>query len=85
MQYQESTDHTERLTFNSDGTATIIRYSPFTGKFNKATLKITKEQYNRWKNREGLIQDLFPNLSTEEREFLMTGYTPDDWDKMWKE
>jgi hypothetical protein len=26
--------------------------------------------------------NVFPNLNADEREFLMTGYTPDDWDAM---
>ena len=26
-----------------------------------------------------LIQDIFPNLNEDEREFIMTGYTPADW------
>ena len=30
------------------------------------------------KNRP-LIQDLFPELSTDEREFLQTGATPEEW------
>jgi len=30
----------------------------------------------------GLIQDFFPELTSDEREFLMTGVTPGEWDKM---
>jgi hypothetical protein len=79
MQWEESLDPAERLKFNPDGTATIIRYSPLTGKFNKATMKIEQVDYMRWQNREGNIQEVLPYLSREEREFLMTGYTPEDW------
>jgi hypothetical protein len=28
------------------------------------------------------IQDAMPNLSADEREFIMTGMTPADWEKM---
>jgi hypothetical protein len=80
--FEESTDQTERLTFYPNGTALIIRYSPCSGKFNKITLPITEEQYSRWRDKRQLIQDVFPNLDKEEREFLMTGYTPEDWAKM---
>lgn len=80
--FEESTDDTERLTFFQDGTALVIRYSNVSGKFNKVTLPITEEMYNRWKVRHQLIQDVFPHLDKEEREFLMTGYTPDDWAKI---
>lgn len=80
MKYEESTDDTDRTSFNKDGTATIIRYSPVTGKFNKAILHLTEEQYYRWNMKRELIQDVMPNLTAEEREFLMTGYTPEDWE-----
>lgn len=29
-----------------------------------------------------LIQDVFPNMSPEDREFLMTGITPTEWNAM---
>jgi hypothetical protein len=29
-----------------------------------------------------LIQDFFPELTSDEREFLMTGVTPDEWNQM---
>lgn len=80
--FEESTDDAERLTFYPDGTAMVIRYSPCSGKFNKITLPITEEQYNRWKFGHDLIQNVFPDLTLEEREFLMTGYTPRDWELM---
>jgi len=48
-------------------------------------LDITYEQLDRVNNRhlsKELIQDIVPNLSKEEREFLMTGITPEEWNKM---
>ena len=30
----------------------------------------------------GLIQEVMPNLSPDEREFLMTGITPAEWNEM---
>jgi hypothetical protein len=80
--FEESTDDTERLTFFPDGTALVIRYSMLSGKFNKVILQLTEEQYYRWHQKRQLIQDAMPHLDKEEREFLMTGYTPDDWIKM---
>ena len=29
-----------------------------------------------------LVQDMFPELSVDQREFLMTGITPDEWKEM---
>lgn len=31
------------------------------------------------------IQDAFPQLSADEREFIKTGLTPDDWDLLFPE
>jgi hypothetical protein len=82
MKYEESTDEGERLKFFKDGTSTIIRYSPLTGKFNKATMILNEEQYNRWRHHGDLIQNAMPHLDNEEREFIMSGYTPEDWAAM---
>ena len=48
-------------------------------------LDVTFNQLERIENRyetKELIQDIVPNLSKEEREFLMTGITPQEWNKM---
>lgn len=60
----------------------ITRRSPFTGLYNEMDLDITQEQMNRFdlpRDRREPIQDIFPNLSASEREFLLTGYTDSDW------
>ncbi len=57
----------------------ITRVSPFSNK--KATLEIdvTARQIASWEKGE-LIQDAMPNLTPDEREFIKTGVTPDEWD-----
>lgn len=63
----------------------ISRTSPLTGKVNTMDLNITPEQLERFNKRHEqrvLAQDALPHLSPAEREFLMTGYTQEDWDKM---
>jgi hypothetical protein len=60
----------------------ISRKSPLTGKTNVMDIAVTEEQLIRWTNREGLIQDIMPELTSTEREFLMTGYTQEDWETM---
>jgi len=32
-----------------------------------------------------LIQDAMPNVSVDEREFIMTGITPEEWDSTFNE
>jgi hypothetical protein len=41
-------------------------------------------KYEAWQNGV-LIQHAFPELSANEREFIMTGITPDQWEGLWKE
>tara|TARA_B100000073_G_C23574399_1_gene509619 strand:+ start:356 stop:565 length:210 start_codon:yes stop_codon:yes gene_type:complete len=62
----------------------VERVSPLTGNINKMYLDVTPEQVAEWNNpqRTKLIQDIFPNLTQDEREFIMTGYTISDWKEM---
>lgn len=57
----------------------ITRTSMLTGRTRTFDLDITEEQIDRY-NRGALIQDAFPNLSDDEREFMMTGSTAEEWD-----
>lgn len=58
----------------------ITRKSPFSGKINQMDLPITEEQMQRYINGTELIQNVFPNLTPDEREFIMTGITKEEWD-----
>lgn len=60
----------------------IKRISQYSGKENKMDLPITLEQLIRWKSGE-LAQRVFPHLSMAEREFLITGMTPEEWDELY--
>jgi len=57
----------------------ITKRSPLTGKDNTMDLPITPDQLGRWQRREGLIQNIMPELTPEQREFLVSGCTPEDW------
>lgn len=60
----------------------ITKISPFTGKPNTMNLNIDPEKYAAWARGEGPhIQDAFPHLTPDEREFLISGTTPEEWDK----
>lgn len=62
----------------------IERVSPLTGKTNVMELDVTEQQFELW--RGGMyIQDAFPNLDADQREFIKTGYTKEDWDSMFGE
>ena len=59
----------------------ITRTSGFSGKVNTMEIPVTQEQIDSWKNGE-LIQRAMPNLTPDQREFIMTGITPEEWDEM---
>ena len=59
----------------------IMRTSKLTGIERVRSLPITVEQLFRWKDCGELVQDVFPHLSADDREFLMTGITPEEWNK----
>ena len=66
----------------------VTRISPLTGNVNKMYLDISQEQIAEWNapaEERRLIQDIFPNLNDDEREFIMTGYTPADWRNLYGE
>lgn len=56
----------------------ITRKSPFSGKTNTREIDVTADQLDRWRA-GGLIQNVMPHLSADDREFLMTGITPEEW------
>lgn len=58
----------------------IMRTSQLTGKERIQEIDVTLEQIDRWQAGE-LIQNVMPHLTADEREFLMTGITADEWDK----
>ena len=56
----------------------VNKRSMISGKWHVMELPVTKDQIRRWMNGE-FIQNAMPNLNDEQREFLMTGITPDEW------
>jgi len=56
----------------------IARKSPRTGITVTRDMPITEEQYNSWQN-GSLIQNVMPHLSADDREWLISGFTPEDW------
>ena len=62
----------------------VTRRSPFSHKENTIDLDITAEQLARYENGNELIQNVFPNLSAEHREFIKTGITPEEWEASFK-
>jgi hypothetical protein len=59
----------------------ITRKSPFTGKVRTKELPITKFEYELWQKGSLLIQHVFPHLSADDREFILTGISSSEWNE----
>ena len=62
--------------------------------FYQKKCKITQEMYSvevtllefvRLRTRKEGIQSILPDHSADQREFIKTGYTPAEWDKLFEE
>lgn len=58
----------------------VTRKSPFTGIVHTLDIDITEEQLRRYEEGSEVIQRAFPHLSADDREFIKTGITPQEWE-----
>lgn len=63
----------------SDGIVCVTMRSMFTGRLNSMELPVRQGQIEYWKLSGKPIQKVFPHLSADQREFLMTGVTSAEW------
>ena len=56
----------------------ITRVSELTGVQRTLEIDVTQEQLDRWQDGE-LIQRAMPQLSSNEREFIISGATQEEW------
>ena len=61
----------------------IVARSDLTGKISSMDIDVTQEQINEWEG-GSLIQDVMPDLTPDEREFIMTGITQEEWESKWE-
>ena len=59
----------------------IERFSVVSKRNNRLDLDVTPEQIARWQRGEK-IQDVMPHLTPDEREFLISGIAPGEWDTL---
>jgi hypothetical protein len=55
------------------------RYSNITRMWD---MDVTQEQLDAYFDGKGLVHEIFPQLTADEREFIMTGITPEEWDEL---
>ena len=59
----------------------VIRKSMFSGETHRMDLPITESQLARWEAGT-LIQVAMPQLTVEQREFVMTGAVDNEWNML---
>tara|TARA_R100001594_G_scaffold12009_2_gene26906 strand:- start:3296 stop:3481 length:186 start_codon:yes stop_codon:yes gene_type:complete len=59
----------------------ITKTSMLSGNTSSMDIDVSQDQIDLWQG-GSLIQNVMPNLSADEREFIMTGITPEEWDSM---
>ena len=58
----------------------ITRKSTLTGDVSTMDLDVTQDQMSEYNDGINLIQNIFPNLNSSEREFIKSGITPKEWE-----
>lgn len=56
----------------------VTKTSTLTRVPNTREIDLTEEQLQVWKDGDTVLQDLYPHLSAEDREFLITGVIPSE-------
>jgi len=79
---QDQVHKKEILIEAENGGSRVTRHSPLTGKLNSRVLPVSVETLVRWLDNEDRphIQIAFPDMDENDREFLISGYTPEDFD-----
>jgi hypothetical protein len=62
----------------------VAKRDPVTGRTNTLDLPVTQVQLDLWQQ-GALIQDVFPDLTDDQREFLISGLLPESWDALFPE
>jgi len=62
----------------------VTKRHPFTDELNTLELPITVEQIRSWESGT-LAQHAFPFLNPDQREFLISGILPGEWDTLMDE
>ncbi len=65
-----------------DGNLVVSRVSIFSMKRNTMRLPIDRARLFRYTMESENVEKVFPDLDTEQREFLISGATPQEWNEM---
>lgn len=57
----------------------VTRRSPLSGIVNTREVAATPAQFDLYIGGGAAVQDAFPHLTADDREFIKTGITPEEW------
>lgn len=57
----------------------VYRTNILTDEVKSMDLPVTQKQLDIYENTNTLVQDVFPDLTADQREFLISGMTPSDF------
>lgn len=63
----------------------IKRKSIISGKVRTRDIPVNPDDMAAWEAGLGNIQDLMPYLNDNDREFILSGITPGEWDTLYQE
>jgi hypothetical protein len=61
---------------------TVIRKSQYSGNIYTMDMDVTPEQISRYEKGGILLQEAFPQLNADEREFIKSGMTALEWEEL---
>jgi len=78
---QAKRNHDMHVEYIAENKVLVHKKSMMTGKINNMLLPTNQGVIEYWLASGDLIQNVMPDLSAEQREFLMSGMTPEEWDE----
>ena len=58
----------------------VYRKNIVSGKVNVMSLPVTQKQLDIYENTNTLVQEVFPDLDADQREFLISGFMPGEFE-----
>lgn len=60
----------------------VTKKSNLSGELHTISIDVNMESYEKYLKGEILVQEIEPLLSANDREFLLTGILPEEWDEL---
>lgn len=57
----------------------VTKKSNVSGNINTMELPVTQAELDRYAEGKERLQNVFPHISADQREFIKTGITPEEW------